>query len=156
MFFSHKDHVKLKAIEAEFKTLVIDKGYLLSDLSVNDGFTLFLQFYQIKRVKAYDIQKDQDMLLFEYGVYDWGDGESFYLSFTRQLSSSSPWAKMWQFKLQFKFPVVQELSEISSDNLWCSGLNEVDLFRDNIATSVGFQSVSANRDGTISLALFSV
>ena len=67
--------MKLKTIDADFKTFVVDEGCLLSDLSVNDGFTLFLKFYQTKRVKTYDIQKDEDMLLFEYGVYDWGDGE---------------------------------------------------------------------------------
>lgn len=156
MFFRNNNEVKLKTIEADFKTFVVDEGCLLSDLSVNDGFTLFLKFYQTKRVKTYDIQKDEDMLLFEYGVYDWGDGESFYLSFTRQLSSANPRAKIWQFKLQFKFPVEERLTEIQGDNLWCSDLNGLEVFMDKVVTSPAFQTVADSRNGELRLTLFSV
>lgn len=156
MFFRNNNEVKLKTIEADFKTFVADEGCLLSDLSVNDGFTLFLKFYQTKRVKTYDIQKDEDMLLFEYGVYDWGDGESFYISLTRQLSSANPRAKIWQFKLQFKFPVEERLTEIPGDNLWCSDLNGLEVFMDKVVTSPAFQTVADSRNGELRLTLFSV
>src|SRR6187455_2946144 len=74
-------------IESIFKQKVNDFLTEVKLLTVNDALQLVMAFHeecQIKNVDSTD--PDNDMLLFEYGIYDWqdGKGENFTISLVRQ------------------------------------------------------------------------
>ena len=46
---------------------------------------MMLAFYGSVRFDDVDLAADGDMLLYQWGAYDWGEGESFEFDITRQL-----------------------------------------------------------------------
>ena len=52
-------------------------GEPLSQLSPAAGVAAMMTFYKSERADDCDIDSDGDMLLFQWGTYDWGDGEHF-------------------------------------------------------------------------------
>ena len=49
---------------------------------------LWVAYYREVRYAGCDRANDGDMLLFQYGVYDWGDGSYVELDFVRQFIAS--------------------------------------------------------------------
>src|SRR3978361_1603896 len=73
--------------------------------SVKRGIPPMLAFYREQRVDGCKFEADADMLLYRWGVYNWGQGEFFELDITRQLclNSSSEDEDIWQLGITFKF-----------------------------------------------------
>lgn len=69
---------------ADVKTELEQRISSLSDLTPADGFRLMLDGYRDIRVEGCDLEADGDMLLFQWGTYDFGTGETFELNLTRQ------------------------------------------------------------------------
>ncbi|HXH37262.1 MAG TPA: hypothetical protein VNN08_01405 [Thermoanaerobaculia bacterium] len=47
-------------------------------------FAAALGLYEHERIEATSLEDDEDMLLFQWGCYNWGDGLFFELDLTRQ------------------------------------------------------------------------
>ncbi len=60
-------------------------GRPLRELTPADGIDLMTSFYLEERAEGCGIDNDGDMLLYQWGTYDWGEGESFEFDITRQL-----------------------------------------------------------------------
>jgi len=94
----------------------------LSDLSLRDGIAAMLDFYRDVRATGLDLSKQDDMLLFQWGTYDWGRGEHFEVDITRQLifkDSPGDDARIWQLSLTFAFEPSPELLALGDRNKWC-------------------------------------
>jgi hypothetical protein len=65
--------------------------------------------------------EDADDFLFEYGIYDWGDGEYFNWGFCRQftLYDGEEYDHMEQLHCTFYYEPTPALREVGSDDLWC-------------------------------------
>jgi hypothetical protein len=61
------------------------KQLLPTEKTFAAGLEAMLQFYQNERVDGTRLDEGGDMLLFQWGKHDWGDGEHFEINITRQL-----------------------------------------------------------------------
>lgn len=68
-----------------------------------------------------------DMLLFQWGTYDWGTGRHFGLNITRQFIEESLQddGAISQLSLTFRFDPSAELVAFGDGNRWCGGPREV-------------------------------
>ena len=70
MFFSKFENKVLKEYQESLK----------SDNSITNIIKVFTENYSIVN-KDFNRDENADMLLFQYGVYDWGDGENLEIDF---------------------------------------------------------------------------
>jgi hypothetical protein len=98
--------------------------------SLNDGLRALIDFYSNVRVEGCDPGADQDMLLFQWGTYDWGEGEHFELDLVRQIMipDEEDDDAIWQLHLTYRYPASADLSLVGSGNRWCASLGEADDF----------------------------
>jgi hypothetical protein len=90
-------------------------------------------FYTEIRAEGCDVDEDADMLLFQWGVYDWGDGEFFEYDLTRQfIIQKGSEDSVWQLSLTLKFIADKDLRKIETGDQWCSKPDEVSKFREFI------------------------
>ena len=83
---------------------------------------------------------DCDLLLFEYGNYDWtGEGEKFNLSVKRQLFFENlDECGYYGFTIYFDKSLVGEINEFSK---WCENKINVDKWLSEITESIGVEKV---------------
>ena len=81
-----------------------------------------------------------DMLLFEYGNYDWtGEGERFNVSIKRQLTfKCHDEPGYYGFTIYFDKSLINQNEEFSA---WCNTKNEIDIWLTKIKESIGLQKV---------------
>jgi hypothetical protein len=68
---------------AAFEAYIESNSASLLKLTLQSGFALLLSFYESARAEPCSAP-DADMLLFQWGTYNWGEGGSFELSLSRQ------------------------------------------------------------------------
>jgi|SRR5579859_564885 len=90
-----------------------------------------IQFYTTKPATGLSDNASSDMLLFQYGCYDWGDGESFEIDLTRQfiIAEETDDDAISQLHLTAYFEPDDELRKVGASNLWCKSPDEVSAFR---------------------------
>ena len=101
----------------------------------NELFEAVCDLYRDIRVLDF-MGEDQDMLLYQYGIYDWGQGEKFELDLTRQFMSSD--GEVSQLKSTLFFEPTSELRSIPEKIEWCSSPSELDEFIQSIQCSNGY------------------
>jgi len=113
-----------------------------SQLVPRAGIDEMIRFFRDERAEGCLLENDQDMLLYQWGVYDWGKGESFELDITRQLISTDAADDddIWQLSLTFRYSPSAELRAVPPGNRWCENLSAVDEFAGFIAQSRAFQA----------------
>ncbi len=86
------------------------------------------------------------MLLFQWGTYDWGEGEHFEVDMVRQFAK----------RQLFGDPVLSQLhttayfepsafSDISPSELWCHSVEESGEFRERVLASSAFEKTADAR-----------
>ena len=104
-------------------------------LSINEAFSQFMDWYETERAKGVlPIEEDGDMLLFQWGTYDWGKGMNFEVNLTRQFVCKK-WLDQpdyWQFQLTYLYTVDDTLSSLGSGNRWCHSPSKLSEFRDYV------------------------
>ena len=101
-----------------------------------------LSFYREVRAERCRIDKDGDMLLYQWGTYDWGDVELFEFDITRQLIvGDGEDEDIFQLSLTFKFPPTGSLRQLGDGNRWCRSPEEIQEFRAFIYGSLAFRAV---------------
>lgn len=126
-------------------------------LSPADAFGAMLSFYHSQRVQGCDADAEGDMLLFQWGTYDWGSGSAFEIGLARQLifDDRNPLVRlltrtehraMWQLHLQFRFVPTDDLGRLGSGNRWCSAPDGVDAFEAYLHDTAAFRAVAGRTD----------
>jgi hypothetical protein len=104
-----------------FERFINESGSSLAGLTAADASRLMLAFY--RQVRAADCPLDErgDMLLFQWGVHDFGEGNTFHYDITRQfiLSGSQSDEGMSQLSLTVHFAATGPLRALKGDR-WCS------------------------------------
>src|ERR1051325_472686 len=127
-----------------FETYLSQRSLRRTTLAPDVGIEAMLAFYRTERADGCLLERDDDMLLYQWGAYDWGKGESFELDVTRQLIvGSGEDNDIWQLSLTFKFPVTAKLRAIRAGNKGCANLEELAAFEKFIYSSESYQAVSA-------------
>jgi hypothetical protein len=84
------------------------------------------------------LDEQGDMLLFQWGTYDWGDGPSFEYNITRQLivaGHDEPDDAIWQLLLTVRYNPDVQNADIESGNRWCEHPSQVDTLLQFVETS---------------------
>ena len=133
--------------QQEFQAFLSRRGLAVATLDVAGGSAAMLDFYQDHRPADCAQIPDGDMLLFQWGTYDWGQGEHFQLDLTRQLvlSEDAEDEDIWHLSLTFLFDPVDELRALGAGNAWCDTVQALPKFRTDVSGSEAFMVCSAWR-----------
>ena len=138
------------ATERFLTRLGLDAESLLS-LLLTDGFEGMLAFYTEERAEGCPLDEDGDMLLYQWGTNDWGEGESFELNVTRQFIGAKRVIR--QLSLTFKFKVSKETSMCGGGNRWCELPDAVDTFRRFILASKAYKLAESLTPTSVALRM---
>jgi len=141
--------------ETEFRRFLTERGLDPNSVSVARGVDAALAFFQEVRFGPL-ADGDGDMLLFQWGTYDWGEGKHFEVDITRQLIWPSPddeeEQELWQLSLRFRFEPDDELQVLRSGSQWWDDPLDLREFRSFIDDSDGFGAVSERTDADVELS----
>ena len=107
------------------------KENLKSDNSIKNIIKVFTENYSTAN-KKFNRDKDADMLLFQFGVYDWGEGKNLEIDFVRQLIKNDDFI---QIHITVKIPYTDKFLEIKSYKEWYNSSSSdisLDSWRDKI------------------------
>lgn len=88
-------------------------------------------FYRDQRIDGLDLDADGDMLLFQWGTYDWGEGESFELDIARQFLDPEEDEPL-QLHILMKFPPTEATKAFEDGNKWCDSPIDIASFNEFI------------------------
>jgi len=100
-----------------------------TQLSVKSLLSSVLSFYAQRQFEGL-VNDDGDMLLFQYGIYDWGLGPLFEVDLARQFIEveRDDDEVLSQFRLTCFFEPTEELKALGSDDKWCRDKSELGAF----------------------------
>ena len=109
----------------------------LESASLGELILAVIQFYTACPASGLSEDASSDMLLFQYGCYDWGDGEMFEVDLTRQfiVADEEDDDAISQLHFTAYFEPDDELRAVGSHNRWCMSHDEVAEFRNEILNS---------------------
>jgi hypothetical protein len=113
------------------------------ELTIEKGFDLVVTFYREVRIGAAvpDTGSDEDMLLFQYGIYNWYDarGEYFGLDMTRQLITEEEEEQViCQLSFAFEFDAAP-FSGVNHYNCWSPMLSALTDWASSQKATAGFK-----------------
>jgi hypothetical protein len=133
----------------EFHKFLSGRNLNERDLNLADGCEALFDFYRDLRPygRVFEQHEDADMLLFQWGIYDWGEGEHFMFNLTRQLivGEDAKDDDIWQLGLTFEFAPDDQLGALGRGDKWCSSLSQLSDFRDYVYRSAAFTTCSQHQ-----------
>lgn len=113
---------------------VFEREYLSSNDIETRSIRSLLQsvfaFYRHESVSGL-AEAEGDMLLFQFGIYDWGSGPFFEVNMTRQfveLERDDDENVYSQFSLTCYYAPDDKLAAFGPETRWCSDVSELDGF----------------------------
>lgn len=117
-------------------------GLSLESLTVTAGVLAMLAYYAEERADGCPVEGDRDVLLFQWGTFDWGTGPAFEVDVTRQLiRDDTNEDEIWQLRLVFRFERSVG-SEAGQQNRWCGSQDELPEFRMFVTESAALKAVA--------------
>lgn len=141
---------------AAFQAFAAARGIALPASTPADGLRLMLAFYESVGAPGCD-GPDGDMLLFQWGTYDWGDGRHFELNLTRQFIEQGEDPEdadddaMSQLGLTYRFEATPERDALGQGDRWCPGRDELSAFRAFVVSSSPWAACANARAVTVVL-----
>jgi len=128
----------MRSLDAEsaFRAYLEQERVELDSVAAASAFRLMIGFYLSERADdAAAIEENGDMLLVQWGTYDWGHGPSFEYSMTRQLilAGEDDDDSIYQLALATHFEPSHETDLLTSGDRWCSSPADVPEFEIFIA-----------------------
>jgi hypothetical protein len=114
--------VKVGQAEERLRTMLRDAGLVLDRLDPGAAWRTFLAF-AAEPVEGTGPHPEDDMCLFECGVYDWSDGKGarFNWGFCRQFSlydEAGEYDRMEQLHCDLFFEATPELDQLQEAGIW--------------------------------------
>ena len=127
-------------------------GRTVETLTTEEAVGFMLDFYRQVRADDCLLDEEGDMLLFQFGVHDWGEGETFEFDITRQFTAPGTEDEdgMSQLSLTLHFPVTDALRAFN-DNEWCASPDEADDFERLIRDHAVTKAVTSLKPSEITL-----
>jgi hypothetical protein len=102
-----------------------------------------LDFYMSAQPVGLAPGPNADMLLYQWGTYDWGQGRFFEFDITRQfLRQVNDTRVISQLSLKANYLPTSSLDAIRPGNRWCESAEQLAAFRDFILTSAAYRAVA--------------
>lgn len=93
--------MKSRQAKTQYLKRLEEAGLSLDELTAAVGIESMLAFYAEERADDCDLEEDGDMLLFQWGLFDWGKGEFLEINITRQFIGDAEEPR--QLSLTFQF-----------------------------------------------------
>lgn len=130
---------------AAFQGRLRCSGLVVDDLDAVSAVGSMLAFYASDR-PADCTQADGDMLLFQWGIFDWGSGPTFEYDITRQLiTAPGEDEDIWQLSLTLRYPPDEECARLESGNRWHAAPEDLEEFAGFIARHPATVYATAHR-----------
>lgn len=143
--------MKPDAMNARFIARLAAAWLSLDAVTPATGAEAMLAYYAEERADGCPIESDGDMLLFEWGTHNWGDGPAFEVSICRQcIVSGTEDEEPWQFALTFEFHQSVGITA-GEGNRWCASPDGLAEFRRSIGESVAMRVVGDRPPRKVSL-----
>lgn len=128
---------------AAFASFANARGLNVSRCTPRQGLDLMFSFYKSVQPTGCD-EPNGDMLLFQWGTYDWGNGRRFELNITRQFIEDAKRDDdaISQLSLTFRFEPTEEREALGDGNRWCDGPTEFDIVREFAMSSPSLLAVA--------------
>ncbi len=128
-----------------FRDRLSAAGLILEALLPSEALAQTLSFYREVRAEKCDLETEGDMLLFEWGTYEWATGEDFHLDFTRQfiLDGDEDDDGISQLFIRLHYPLTDELKALGSGNHWCEHPNDLAKFEELVLANEAYRVVVA-------------
>ncbi|HVL49981.1 MAG TPA: hypothetical protein VM754_00575 [Actinomycetota bacterium] len=81
-------------------------------------FATMLRFYAEVRIQGCEPGDDEDMLLLDWGSYDWGEGRAYEIDLSRQVTSPEEPGDFWELHILYRFPSTGDLAAVPTGNDW--------------------------------------
>ncbi|MBI1185668.1 hypothetical protein GC194_15480 [bacterium] len=132
------------------------KKYLKKELgkvqNQQEALDRFICFFHKYKIKAELEHEEEDMLLCQYGTYDWtGKGENYEFNLTRQFEIPND-DEFLQLRLTL-FYKPETVGEIEADNSWSTDFKNLDDWINHIKSTVGFQKVDGIKPEKVEIEL---
>jgi hypothetical protein len=127
--------VEMANVATEYKDYIQKTFGEMTDISVDDIINISVELF--KEIKATDINNDyddNDMLLFQYGTYDWGKGKDFEFDITRQFIRDEE-DEPYQLSLTLFFDPI----DCKSYNCWSIDFENLEKWVENIKETEGYK-----------------
>jgi hypothetical protein len=133
-----------------FQIFLNRKRLSAKSMTPRQGVEAMLEFFQAERAEGCEAEH-HDMLLYQWGTYDWGKGRHFEFDITRQviIGEDTEDEGIWQLHVTFRFAPTKELNDLGKGNRWCESVGDVLGFREFINGSASLQTVGDRTDGKI-------
>lgn len=132
----------MSTLENELAALVHATREITSARSFPSAFAWIGERYRFDRLSGTDLADDGDVLLFQWGVLDWGDGLHATIDLTRQIlrAATSPGGdpSIWQLHCCFRFPPPL-LNGIKNGKSWCAHPDHLPPFLAQMVTVPAWQ-----------------
>ncbi|OJJ19498.1 hypothetical protein BKI52_22075 [marine bacterium AO1-C] len=105
-----------------------------------------LEFYHTIQILPEITDPEQDMLLFQYGVYDWNDtGDAFEFNITRQVESPDPKDdEYYQLSITLLYEP-EEMKPVEAFSSWSADTADIPTWKQQILNSEGFQQAAKHQ-----------
>src|SRR5690242_283844 len=143
--------MKPRAAKSRFLKRLEAAGLALDALTPAAGTEAMLAYYAEERADGCPLDADGDLLLFQWGTYDWGDGPAFEVNITRQLIvAGDADEEPRQVRLTFRFePAVG--ASAGAGNRWCESLDGLPEFRRFVTGSAALQAIGRRSPEAVEL-----
>jgi len=139
--------MNLESVKIDFENFINQHTLKVEGLTLAKGVQLMLDFYKRFRVDDCPIDKNGDMLLFDWGMYDWGDGLFFQCDISRQFISNGLLDDdaISQLSVGFYFDPLTEFNNLKLGSHWCESLDEIISFEMFILKNDAYLSVATKQ-----------
>ena len=114
-----------------------------ASMPIARGFDALFDFCSIAAAGAEPVDEDGDMLLYEWGTYDWGEGAAFEVCLTRQViwDDEDRGLTIWQLRLVYRFDPPEVPPGHGKGTRWCANAESLREFREEVLRSDVLQAV---------------
>ena len=129
----------------EFEHFIDRRGRSIAGLTVRAGIMEMLVFYEAV-LPVGCLVENGDMLLYQWGTYDWGDGMHFEVNITRQFIESSLERDdaISQLQLTFQYPPTLDIVGFGAGSRWCKSRSDTDECRQFVISNPAYCGVADN------------
>ena len=138
--------MKLEAAKTDFEKFIAKSGFTISSLTPTDAVRVMLDFYRLIQIEDIPLEESAgDMLLYQWGTYDWGQGRFFQCDITRQfiIADSEGDDGFRQLSFTCFFQPSPTFDALKSGNRWCHSLDDLVAFETFIRESEAYQTIAA-------------
>jgi hypothetical protein len=140
--------MKVKNAATELERHFAQRGEVESALTPAAAVASMIAFYRDVRAEECDLEADGDMLLFQWGTYDWGHGPRFEFDITRQfIVGGGDDDDIRQLHVTFRFKLDDSLRSIAAGDRWCRTPEELADFSSFIEGHPAYHALGSRTDG---------